>query len=459
MRYFRPATVGLILILALAVTLTRPAGLDPRQAAVFGVVLVTLSLWATGLVPGYVASTFFFTALLLGGLAAPELVFSGFSSTAMWLIVTGFVIGAAITQSGLGARMGALALPHLSKSYPMLIAGLMGLGMALGFVMPSSMGRAAVLVPVGMALADVLGLQKGSRGRTGIAVVIAFGTNMPSFAILPSNIPNVVLSGMAERVLGLHFGYADYLLLHYPVLGIVKAVAIVALVLAFFPATIAGLPAAAAPAAKPGSGRRQLALLGILLVTLALWATDQIHGLNPAWVGLATALVLMVPAFGFVPPPVFRGAVDFGVILFVSGALALGLVVNATGLGAVIAREVTAALPLAPGHDFRNFFSLALLGSATSVFTTMPGVPAVLTPLAPDLAQATGFSVKAVLMTQVIGFSTVVFPYQIGPLIVAMGLAGESTRPLLRMTLALTALTLVLFIPLDFLWWKLLGEI
>ena len=58
-----------------------------------------------------------------------------------------------------------------------------------------------------------------------------------------------------------------------------------------------------------------------------------------------------------------------------------------------------------------------------------------------------------------IGFSTVVFPYQIGPLIVAMGLAGESTRPLLRMTLALTALTLVLFIPLDFLWWKLLGEI
>ena len=49
--------------------------------------------------------------------------------------------------------------------------------MALGFVMPSSLGRAAVLVPVGMALADALGLAKGSPGRTGVAVIIAIRNN------------------------------------------------------------------------------------------------------------------------------------------------------------------------------------------------------------------------------------------------------------------------------------------
>ena len=58
----------------------------------------------------------------------------------------------------------------------------------------------------------------------------------------------------------------------------------------------------------------------------------------------------------------------------------------------------------------------------------MPGVPAVWTPLAEELANSTGFSVEAVLMTQVIGFSTVLFPYQVGPLIVAMGLAKQN-RP------------------------------
>ena len=185
MTYFREAVLTAITLIALAIAITVPGALVAPQALIFAIVLITLGLWATGLVPGYLASLFFFTALLLPGLAPPDVVFSGFTSTAMWLIIAGFVIGAAITHSGLGARIGEVARPHLSKSYPMLIGGLMVIGMALGFVMPSSLGRSAVLVPVGMALADMLGMEKGSRGRIGTAVIIAFGTNMPSFAILP----------------------------------------------------------------------------------------------------------------------------------------------------------------------------------------------------------------------------------------------------------------------------------
>ncbi len=75
-----------------------------------------LAFWGTGLVPGYVASTFLFVALILTGLTAPQEVFSSFSSTAIWLVVAGTVIGAAITHSGLGARRGALARPHRSKA-------------------------------------------------------------------------------------------------------------------------------------------------------------------------------------------------------------------------------------------------------------------------------------------------------------------------------------------------------
>lgn len=451
------------IILALAVLLagwsmtTLPAGMTPDQAVAFGIMLVTLSLWGTGLVPGYVASTFLFTGLILTGVAAPAEVFASFSSSAIWLVVTGFVIGAAITHTGLGHRLGALARPHLSRSYPVLIGGLMLLGMALGFVMPSSLGRAAVLVPVGMALADALGLQKGSQGRTGVAVIIAIGTNMPSFAILPSNIPNIILSGVAEQSFGLHFGYARYLLLHYPVLGLLKSLFIVGVVLFFFPAQ---LETAADEVAPPsGSPRQQLALLAILLITLGLWSTDQVHGINAAWIGLTASLILMVPQFGFMPPPVFRSAVDFSMLLFVAGALTLGMVVSSSGLGRIIADQVFTALPFVEGRDFVNFASLSVLASGMSIFTTMAGVPAVLTPLAPDLAEATGFSLDAVLMTQVIGFSSVLFPYQVGPLIVAMGLAGESTRPLLKVTLTLFVITFLVLVPLDFLWWKLLGVI
>ncbi|WP_373236815.1 SLC13 family permease [Cohaesibacter celericrescens] len=456
--FFKPAIVIVTLLCATWAALAMPNGMASDQAATFGIVLVTLSLWGTGLVPGYVASTFFFTALLLGGLSTPDIVFSGFTSSAMWLIVAGFVIGAAITNSGLGARIGEFARIYLSKSYPILIGGLMLLSMALGFIMPSSVGRAAVMIPIGMALAEVLGLKPGTPGRTGIAVLIAIGTNMPSFAILPSNIPNIVMSGLADQLFGLHFGYTDYLLLHYPVLGILKSAVIVGLVLYFFPAKLSTVHDTKQEK-KQTSGRKQLVLLTILLMTLVMWSTDQLHGINPAWIGLATALVLMVPQFGFIPPPAFKKAIDAGTLFFIAGALALGVVVNASGLGDIIAREAFEWLPMEAGNDFRNFMSLTLIGAGTSIFTTMPGVPAVLTPLASEFATASGFSLEAVLMAQVIGFSTVVFPYQVGPFIIAMGLAGEAIRPLMKVTLALCAITILILAPIDFLWWKLLGMI
>ena len=192
------------------------------------------------------------------------------------------------------------------------------------------------------------------------------------------------------------------------------------------------------------------------MVFNSFWLCEQV---NAAWIGLTATLVLLIPRLGLVPPPVFKGAVDFGMLMFVAGALALGAVVNSSGLGTLIAHQVVSMLPLSEGRDFLNFYSLSTLGALTSVFTTMPGVPAVLTPLAEELSQATGFSLEAVLMTQVIGFSTVIFPYQVGPLIVAMGLAGESTRHLMKMTLSMAALTFLVFIPLDYLWWALLGWI
>ena len=81
--------------------------------------------------------------------------------------------------------------------------------------------------------------------------------------------------------------------------------------------------------------------------------------------------------------------------------------------------------------------------------TTIPAVPTVLSPLATDFAQLTGFTLPAVLMTQVIGFSTVIFPYQVVPLILAMQLSKESLSSLLKITLPLAVITIFVLMPLD----------
>lgn len=440
-----------------------PAALPGAASRSAAVVLLTLVLWSTGILPPFLTGLIFFALALILHIARPELVFSGFGSAAVWLIIGGFVIGSAITLSGLGQGLAGVLAPLLGGSYARMIIGLTLAAMLLGFIMPSSTGRSVVMVPIGMALADRFGFGRGSSGRAGIAVTLAMACNMPSFAILPANIPNMILSGASETLHGVSLGYMRYLALHFPVLGILKSILMVGLVLALFPASIpagesASRVAEPAVAELPAKGSQKRIAL-ILLTTLALWMTDGIHGVNPAWVGMATSVVLLLPGIGIVPPKSFSGSVDFAVILFVAAALGLGAVVNDSGLGTLVGHWLQQILPLAPGQPALNFASLAAMSALTGIVATIPGVPTVLTPMAPELARASGLGLDTVLMTQVIGFSTVLFPYQVGPLIVAMQLSGERLGLLLKITVPLALLTFILLLPLDYLWWRLLGWI
>lgn len=331
--------------------------------------------------------------------------------------------------------------------------------MALGFIMPSSVGRAVVLIPIGMALADTIGLKKGSNGRIGIATALAISCNMPSFAVLPANIPNMILAGSSENLFNITFGYTEYLLLHFPILGIVKSLVVIWLVLRIFPDKISA-PSANKDTSNESfvSDQKMQKKVGILLaITLLFWITDTIHGINPAWVGLVTAIILLLPKWGVVEPKAFNSSVDFATVIFVAGALGLGALVNESGIGSALGQLFGHILPADQNSSFLSFMALSIISTLTGLVATIPGVPTVLTPMAGDFAQITGFSLPAVIMTQVIGFSTVIFPYQVGPLVVAMQLSKEPLSKLLKITLPLTAITVVLLMPLDFLWWQLLG--
>ena len=448
------ATVAIAILLAFFPISGQPAGFSHSAA----VVLITLVFWTTGIVPPFLVGLIFFALATIFKLIEPTLLFSGFGSTAVWLIISGFVIGASISSTGLGKRLASTIAPYLTGSYTRLISGLVMSAVLLGFIMPSSVGRAVVLVPIGMALADQVGLEKGSNGRIGIAVALALACNMPSFAVLPANIPNMILAGASETLYGIQFSYTEYLLLHFPVLGVLKSLLIVILVLKIFPDKISSNPTPTSQSVEDNFDIKAQKKVGLLLgITLLFWVTDSIHGVNPAWVGLATAIILLLPKVGVIPPKSFNSSVDFGTVIFVSAALGLGMLVNESGIGNYMGEAFSQLLPSSSSGSFLGFMSLSLTSVVTGLVTTIPGVPAVLSPLAADFSQATGFSTTAVLMTQVLGFSTVIFPYQVAPLIVAMQLSQEPLSKLVKVTLPLTAVTIVFLFPLDYVWWWLLG--
>ncbi len=62
-------------------------------------------------------------------------------------------------------------------------------------------------------------------------------------------------------------------------------------------------------------------------------------------------------------------------------------------------------------------------------------------------------------MPRVPGFSTPLLPDQAPPLIVAMPLAHLRSAEAIKLVLAIALATLVVLLPLDYLWWRVLGAI
>jgi anion transporter len=419
-------------------------------------VVFAIGFWGTAVMPEYVTSLLFLLIATVSRVAPTGVVFSGFHSTAIWLVFGGLVLAAAVEKTGLGNRMANWLLGFFGTSYLGVISGIVLIGMLFAFFIPSTMGRVVLLVPVVLSMADGLGLEEGSPGRNGMVIAATLGCFAPSCAVLPANVPNMVLAGAAENLYNLRFSYAKYLGFHYPVLGLLKGVSIVILTCVLLPAQIQMRAAGKRGREKPFSAHEWV-MTFILAGTLLLWGTDFLHGVSPAWVALAAALICLLPLLRLLPASALGRDINLTPFFYVAGILGLGALVAKTGLGEIFGAAILEIIPFEPGQDLRNFVLLVTLSTTISPLTTAAGLPAVITPLSAHIATATGFPLLTVLMSQVIGISNIIFPYQIAPVVVGMHLGGVRAAQGLRMTLALGVVSLLVLLPLNYLWWSLLG--
>jgi len=433
-----------------------PAGVPADVMTAAALAVLALGFWASAVLPEHVTALGFFLFAVLFSVAPPAVVFSGFHSTALWLVFGGLIISVAIKRSGLGARIArTLARRLIGTSYPAIIGGVVAIAALLAFFVPSAMGRILIFAPIVMALAERLGFAPGSRGYTGMVLAACLGTSFAGFTILTGNVPNMVLIGASETLYDFVPAYGAYLLLHFPVTGALKLVMLVGCVCLLFPDHPQPVDDdEEEPLPDDGSARR---LMIILVAALALWSTDFIHHISPAWIALAAAILCLLPRIGMVPPSAFNGEVNYSSFFFVAGILGMGAMIADSGLGDYLAGALVEVAGLVPGENGRNFAVMALTSILLCIVTTVPGVPAVMTPLAGGMAAASGLPLETVLMTQVIGFSTLIFPYQTPPVTVGMQLAGIRHRDALRLMVLMTALTLFVLLPLNFAWWSLLG--
>ncbi len=452
----KPVTILAWLMVAAAVAvyfMPPPAGFSSDTMRAAALVVFTIGLWATGVLPEHITGFLFLMLAMVLAVAPAQVVFSGFASATLWLVLGGLIMAEAVNRTGLARRLAGVLFARFALSYVQLVAAVVGASIVLAFVMPATLGRVLLMLPIVSALAERVGFERGSTGYNGLCLAALVTTYQSGTAILTANAPNLVLAGSAEALYGVQITYAEYLWVQLPVLGVLKGVAIIAFVCWLFRAEVHPAQQADAPTPLTPEERRMVA---ILVVALALWATDFLHGIKSGWVALAAGIACLLPRVGVMPVSAF-GDVRLGPYFYVGATLGLGLVTQTTGLSEALGNLVQGVLSIGAGADFANFITLALLATFAGLFTTNPAQPAVLSPLAEYLAQATGWPLKAALMTIGIGFTTFVLPYQVPPMVVGMQVGALRVATVLRLSLPLLAFSLVVLLPLQYLWWRLIG--
>ncbi|ELN0972072.1 anion permease [Salmonella enterica] len=420
------------------------------------VVGITVLLWATSLLPEFITALLFFTVAMAAKIAPPDMIFGGFASSAFWLAFSGFVLGIAIRKTGLADRAARALSAKLTDSWLLMVSSVVLLSYALAFVMPSNMGRIALLMPIVAAMAKRAGIADGTRAWYGLALAVGFGTFQLSATILPANVPNLVMSGAAEGSYGIHLNYVPYLLLHTPILAWLKGAVLIALICWLFP----GAPCTPreAEASAPMS-RNEKRLAWMLTVVLTMWVTESWHGIGPAWTGLAAAVVTMLPRIGFISGDEFASGINIRACIYVAGILGLALTVTQTGIGNAVGETLLHVMPLDTQKPFTSFLALTGITTALNFIMTANGVPALYTTLAESFAAATGFPLLSVIMIQVLGYSTPILPYQASPIVVAMALGKVPAKAGMLLCLALAAVTYLVLLPLDYAWFRVLGKL
>ena len=102
----RKTIAGLALIGSIILSLLPPPANVSKEMMLAGALVVfSIGFWATGMLPEYLTSLIFFLVAAVSKVAPVPVIFSGLSSTALWLVLGGIVLAASVQHTGLANRL------------------------------------------------------------------------------------------------------------------------------------------------------------------------------------------------------------------------------------------------------------------------------------------------------------------------------------------------------------------
>jgi anion transporter len=423
------------------------------------IIVFAVIFWITEPIPLEITSLIMMLLFCTLNVVEPSVGFGGFTFSAIWLILAGFILSVGIIETGLGKRISNRIGNLFGNSYARSLIGLGLVGFLFSFLVPSGLARTAFITPIAISIARTLGLQPFSVGGAGLVLAAVGSTGFPGFGLLTAAIPNVVLMGAAEKV-GINVYWSQFLKLHFLVGGVLKFFLILLMIFAYVFIKDKKLfsERRVSEDIKTGPMSSNEKTMGFyFLLVLILWAADSWHHINPAWVGLSVAILITFPGIGVIGFDDFRKKINFPILFYFAGALSIGLVLQKTGLSEWAGKYVLSHLALERMGHYSQAVTITGIGYILSLFMEVSSVNAILVPILSNYAVSHGMDAFSLIMMSVYGASASIFPYGFLPVIFAYGFQFFTMGQTIKFMLGMSFINIAIIVPITVLYWKLIG--
>jgi solute carrier family 13 (sodium-dependent dicarboxylate transporter), member 2/3/5 len=388
---------GVILVMAVLLQFSPPQGLSVpgyRSLVLFG---VTVFFWISGQLPIAVTALLSMVMLPLLGIMDTKKTYSMFGNEAVFFILGAFILAAAMTGTGISARLARAMLARFGRTPTSLALTVFLLSAFLSFIM-SEHAVAAMLFPVVTEIATALRLEKGksSFGKL-LYLSMAWGCIIGGIATFLGGARAPLAAGLLKEATGLQFSFLEWSAAACMIVLPLLVIAFVIL-LRFFPPDLQDVAVGRKylnqkrlETGKMGYNEMLTALVMVCTVTCWMFLGEK--------TGLAAIAILGAAAlftFKVVSWQKIEEYVNWGIILMYGGTIALAAALEKTGAAVWIVKKGMGAQHHEP---LAVIAVISLVAIVVTECISHAAVVAILMPVGMGLCATTGIDPKVMTLS------------------------------------------------------------
>lgn len=348
------------------------------QKALALLVMVAV-LWMTEAIPLALTGLMIPVVATLLHLVAPRQAFTEFSHPIIFLFMGGFVIAGALTRHGLdkllAQKLIALARGNFYKSAILLM-----LATSLAACWVSNTAATAMMIPLGLGLLALLKKDSVTAESKFLILGIAYSANIGGVITMVASPPNAI----GAAILGLSF--SQWIKYALPVFLLTFPVMITLLTLYFKPDKKMRIAQMIVVKHETAPNKT---LAAIFFFTVLLWIMDSVLSPLLKIPDSFSSLVAIMAIFLIFITRVLNWkeiikAVQWDVLLLFGGGLTLGMLIDHSGLGAILVGSIANLITVVPLFLF--IWIIVIFSIALTEFMSNTASAALILPLLFTLA-------------------------------------------------------------------------